>query len=151
MKNKEMILGIMRRQGRIDALELRQQAKDLTGTELIDREAQIPAFDPGKDYSKWPAGAPVADGGQVWTLILPHNAAHYLGRPADLRALWGLAHTKDPDQAKPWVEPLGTSGLYAAQEVCTHNGFVWRNLREGNEYAPGTLGAEEFWEKIREV
>ena len=151
MKNKEMILDIMRRQGRADALELRSVAKDLSGTELIAREAQAPMFDPKKDYSSWPVGAPVADGGQVWTLLQPYNAAHYSGRPADLRALWGLAHTKDPQQAKPWVAPLGTSGLYAVDEVCFHEGRVWRNGRANNEYPPGTIGAEEFWEMIREV
>ena len=151
MKNKEMILDIMRRQGRADALELRSVAKDLSGTELIAREAQAPMFDPKKDYSSWPVGAPVADGGQVWTLLQPYNAAHYSGRPADLRALWGLAHTKDPQQAKPWVAPLGTSGLYAVDEVCIHEGRVWRNRRANNEYPPGTIGAKEFWEMIREV
>lgn len=151
MNNKEMILDIMRRQGRADALELRARAKDISGTELIAQETAVPAFDPAKDYSSWPVGSPVADGGQVWTLLQPYNAAHYSGRPAELRALWGLAHTKDPDRAKPWVAPLGTSGLYAAEEVCIHEGKVWRNLREGNEYPPGTLGAETFWEMIREV
>lgn len=98
--------------GRADALALRKEAANLSGTEIIAREYSIPAFDPQKDYSGWPVGSPVADEGQVWTLIQPHNAAYFAGRPSELRALWGLAHTKDPAKAKPWVDAHGTSGLY---------------------------------------
>lgn len=116
MTDKELVLSIMRAQGRADALALRTAAADMTGTEIIDREHQAPAFDPGKDYSGWPAGAPVSDEGQVWKLIQPHNAANYDGRPATLRALWSLCHTTDPAKAKPWVDPYGTSGMYMLGE-----------------------------------
>ena len=137
---------IMYEEGRRQALALQEQAPDMTGTEIIDQEGNVPAWDGSKDYSAWVIGCPVADEGQVWTLLQPHNAAHYTGRPSTLRALWGLAHTTDPAKAKPWVVPYGTSGLYLLDEVCTHNGRVWKNLYDGNEYPPETLGVEDRWE-----
>lgn len=122
---------IFRSLGRSDALKLREEANALTGTQIIDREVSVPAFDPAKDYSAWPVGAPVADEGQVWTLIQPYNAASYEGRPSTLRALWGLAHTTDPAKAKPWVDPYGTSGMYMAGECYVDgDGVVWRALND---------------------
>lgn len=122
---------IFRSLGRSDALRLREEANALTGTQIIDREVSVPAFDPAKDYSAWPVGAPVADEGQVWTLIQPYNAASYEGRPSTLRALWGLAHTTDPAKAKPWVDPYGTSGMYMAGECYVDgDGVVWRALND---------------------
>lgn len=157
MTNKELILGVMREQGRSDALSLRIRAADMDGTAIIAEESKAPAFDPQKDYSSWPVGAPVADEGQVWTLIQPHNAANYPGlRPSGNRACWGLAHTTDPAKAKPWVASYGTSGLYALNECCTYpytdgTPHVFRNLYDGNEYPPLTQGAEYRWEDLGEV
>lgn len=116
MTSRETVLAVMAAQGRADALDLRSRAKGMDGTAIIAEEAKAPAWDGGKDYSDWPVGAPVADEGQVWTLLQPHNAAHYEGRPSTLRALWGLCHTTDPGRAKPWVDPYGTSGMYMAGE-----------------------------------
>lgn len=138
-------------QGRADALDLAARAPEMDGTAIIAEENHIPAYSATADYSKQKAGIPVQDDGQVWLLLQPHNAAHYTGRPATLRALWGLAHTKDPAKAKPWVAPYGTSGLYRIDEVCTHNGHVWRNLWDNNEYPPETLNVESRWEDLGEV
>ena len=122
---------VFRSLGRSDALKLREEAHSLTGTQIIDREFAVPAFDPAKDYSDFPVGAPVADEGQVWLLIQPHNAAHYAGRPSSLRALWGLAHTTNPAKAKPWVDPYGTSGMYMQGECYRDaDGTVWRCLQD---------------------
>lgn len=120
---------IFRSLGRSDALKLREEAASLTETEIINREVSVPAFDPTKDYSTWPVGSPVQDDGQVWLLIQPYNAAYYPQRPAELRALWGLAHTTNPAKAKPWVDPYGTSGMYMQGECYRdENGVVWRCL-----------------------
>lgn len=110
------MIDVFRSLGRADALKLREEAASLNGTQIIDREYCAPAFDPQKDYSGFPVGAPVTDEGQVWLLIQPHNAAHYAGRPSTLRALWGLAHTTNPEKAKPWVDAFGTSGMYMKGE-----------------------------------
>ena len=142
---------VMYEEGRRQAQDLRARSSEMTGTEIIDEEGNVPEFNPAKDYSGWPAGAPVRDGGQVWTLLQPYNAAHYSGRPSSLRALWGLVHTKDPAKAKPWVAPYGTSGLYMADECCTHphagSGklHIWRNTYDNNEYPPQTQGVESRW------
>lgn len=135
-------------EGRRQALALREEAPNLTQTQLIAREREIPAFDPGKDYTQWPRGSAVTDGGQVWLLLIPHNAAHHTGRPHELRSLWGLAHTKDPSRAKAWVAPLGDSGVYAAGECCVWGGRVWRSLTDSNAYPPQTQGAMDHWEEV---
>ena len=121
--------------GKHDASMLRNEAKDLTETQIIAREMSIPAFNPQKDYSSWPVSAPVTDEGQVWKLIQPYNAAAHEGRPSTLRALWALCHTKDPEKAKPWVDPYGTSGMYMKDECYKdENGVVWRSLIDNNTY-----------------
>jgi hypothetical protein len=121
------MIDVFRSLGRADALRLRGEAKDLTGTQIIDREHSIPAFDPRKDYSAWPAGSPVTDEGQVWQLIQPHNAGYYAGRPSTLRALWSLCHTKNPAKAKAWADPYGTSGMYMKGECYKdEDGTVYR-------------------------
>ena len=155
MMTKETSLEIMRAQGKADSLNLRERAPSMTGTELIAEEHKIPDFDPTKDYTSWKPGSPVADEGQVWLLLIPHNAAHYTGRPMDLRSMWGLAHTKDHLKAKPWVASYGVSGLYMIDECCTYPvdgvNHVFRNKHDNNEYPPMTLNVEVRWEDLGEV
>ena len=150
---KDEILNLMKEKGRSDALDLRSRAKDLDGTALIAEESKVPRFDPEKDYSDWAAGSPVfeeVDGErQVFTLIIPHNAANYPGStPSNTLALWSLKHTKDAAKAKPWVAPLGTSGMYMTDEVCKHSDKLWKSKRDNNPYEPGATGTESFWEVI---
>lgn len=129
MMTKVESLDKMREKGADDALALREEAAAglLDGTQIIAREGAVPAYDGQKDYTEWPAGSPVADEGQVWLLLQPHNAAHYESRPSALRALWGLCHTKDPARAKPWVDAYGVSGAYMRDECyLAEDGVVWR-------------------------
>lgn len=133
--------------GRAAALDLRGAAHSMTGTEIIDRERDAPTFDPQRDYTSWPAGAPVCDDGQVWLLLQPYNAANYPQRPAELRALWGLAHTTKPAKAKPWVAPFGTSGMYMRGECYRDdNGTVWRCLRDDVIHPASAL--PDAWEAV---
>ena len=147
---KRIVIDTLRKQGKASALALREKAPSMTGTELIAEEDIAPDFDPNKDYSKWKAGAPVRDEGQVWVLLQPHNAAHYSGRPSGNRALWGLAHTTDPKKAKPYVAPYGTSGLYAKGECMVWtDGFVYRCIApQPTEYTPESYPA--YWEWVEE-
>ena len=69
MTTKDLVLSIMRSQGAADALDLRSRAPDLDGTAIIAEESKTPVFDPEKDYSGWPIGAPVRDGEQVYKLL----------------------------------------------------------------------------------
>lgn len=156
MMTKETSLEIMRAQGKADSLNLRERAPSMTGTEIIAEEHKIPNFDPTKDYTSWKSGSPVADDGQVWLLIQPYNAAHHPQKPAELRAHWGLAHTKDPAKAKPWVASYGVSGLYMVDEVCIYPNkegvlHIYRNKHDNNEYPPETLNVEHFWEDLGEA
>lgn len=151
MNSKALVLNVMRAQGKSDALSLRSRAAELDGTAILAEEEKIPAFDSTKDYSQWPSGAPVTDEDQVWTLLQPHNAAAYTGRPSSLRSLWGLTHTKDPAKAKPWVAPLGTSGLYMTDECCVCENRLWRSKQDSNSYMPGEVGTEEMWEDMGEI
>lgn len=146
MTSKERVLQRERDRGRMAALALQDKAPAMTGTEIIAQEDHVPAWDAKKDYTGWAAGYPVADEGQVWVLLQPHNAAHYTGRPSTLRALWGLAHTTDPANAKPWVAPFGTSGLYMAGECCTENGGTYRSTQDNNAYSPSAYPAN--WEQV---
>lgn len=135
MDSKTLVLEVLRSLGQREASELRQAAGSMTGTEIIAAERAVPAWSPQQDYTDWPVGAPVADEGQVWLLIQPHNAANYQGRPSTLRALWGLAHTTDPARAKPWVDPQGTSGMYMAGECyLAADGTVYRCLQDSCVY-----------------
>ena len=137
---------VMYDEGRRQALALQERAPAMTGTEIIAEEGNVPAWDPAKDYTGWSIGYPVADEGQVWLLLQPHNAAHYPGRPSSLRALWGLAHTTDPARAKPWVEPYGTSGMYMTGECCTESGSIYRCTTDNNVWAPSAYPAG--WELV---
>ena len=136
---KSEALEKFREKGADDALELRSAAAagSLSQTEIIARESAVPDWDAAKDYSGIPAGSPVADGGQVWLLLQPHKAANYTGRPAELRALWGLAHTTSPAKAKPYVAPYGTSGLYQTGECCLWtDGKVYVSSIDNNCWPP---------------
>ena len=137
--NKLESLAKMKEKGAYDAQELQTAANagTVTETEIIDREISVPTFNPQKDYSEWLVNSPVADEGQVWLLLQPHNAANYEGRPSSLRALWGLAHTKNPDRAKPFVEPFGTSGVYMLDEcVLWTDGKVYISTIDNNVWTP---------------
>ena len=147
--NKIESLAKMKEKGEFDAKELQAEAAagKLTETEIIAREIAAPAFDPAKDYSAWPINSPVQDEGQVWLLLQPYNAANYDGRPSSLRALWGLAHTKDPAKAKPYVAPFGTSGLYHEGECCLWtDGVVYVSKINDNSWTPE--GSPQSWEAL---
>lgn len=149
MMNKTESLAKMKEKGAYDALELQTAANagTVTQTEIIDRESAVPAFAPNKDYSAWPVNSPVADEGQVWLLLQPHNADNYDGRPSTLRALWGLAHTKNPEKAKPWVDPYGTSGMYMKDEcVLWTDGNVYKALNDNTVHTPEAYPAG--WKQI---
>lgn len=147
---------IMYEEGRRQALDLIARAPEMDGTAVIAEEDHIPAWNEKADYSGQSKGIPVTDEGQVWILIIPHNASSYVGRPANLRALWGLAHTKDPKKAKPWVASYGRSGWYMLDECCTYPAadgttHVFRNLYDNNEFPPLTLNVEARWEDLGKV
>ena len=148
LDSKTLILDVLRDLGKREAIELRAGAADLDGTAIISMERAVPAWDKQQDYTGWPVGSPVADEDQVWTLITPHNAANYQGRPSTLRALWGLTHTKDPARAKTWVDPYGTSGMYMRGECyLAEDGTVYRCKQDNCVYDAQALPSA--WEEVQ--
>ena len=120
----------------------------MDGTAIIAMERAVPAWDKQQDYTGWPVGSPVSDEDQVWTLITPHNAANYQGRPSTLRALWNLCHTKDPAKAKPWVNPEGQSGMYMTGEFYrAENGTVYRCKQDNCVWDAN--GLPSAWEEVQ--
>lgn len=149
MNNVQIVLTAMRNLGRSDALSLRQRADAMTGTEIIAAEHSVPQWSSDKDYTTWPVGAPVQYNGQVYKLLQPHNAAHYPGDTPEIdRALWGLCHTTDPAAAKPYIAPLGTSGLYYKDECCMVDGNVYRCIVDSTDHSPTAW--PEGWENLTE-
>lgn len=148
MDSKTLILEVLRDFGRREATELRQGASEMDGTAIIAMERAVPAWSHDQDYTAWPVGAPVADKGNVWTLIQPHRAADYEGRPSTLRALWGLTHTKDATRAKPWVDPAGQSGMYMRGECyLAEDGTVYRCKQDNCVYDARALPGA--WEEVQ--
>lgn len=146
MTAKERVLNRERIRGREAALVLAGRAHEMTGRELIEEEGSIPAWSESAVYTSAHIGFPVRDNEQVFTILQPHTPAHNPGvRPADLPAIYSIQHTTDPDRAKPYLAPHGTSGLYAEGEVCTYEGATWRSIQDNNPYPPGT---RDFWEEV---
>lgn len=141
MNSEEIVLSALRSLGRADALALRARAAGMDGTALIAEEARAPVWDPARDYSGWPTGAPVVFQEQVYRLFQPHDAAHHPeATPENTPALWSIAHTTDPARAKPWAAPNGTSGLYIAGECARwEDGKVYRCTKDGTVHSPGEL------------
>ena len=147
MDAKTLVLDVLRSLGQREAAELRQGAAEMDGTAIIAMERAVPAWDKQQDYTDWPVGSPVADENQVWTLITPHRAADYEGRPSTLRALWGLCHTKDPAKAKPWVAPEGQSGMYMTGECYkATDGTVYRCKQDDCVW--DAAGLPSAWEEV---
>lgn len=147
MDSKTLILEVLRDLGKREATELRQNASEMGGTAIIAMERAVPTWDKQQDYTGWPVGSPVSDEDQVWTLITPHNAANYQGRPSTLRALWSLCHTKDPAKAKPWFAPNGQSGMYMTGECyLAKDGKVYRCKQDNCVWDAD--GLPSAWEEV---
>ena len=143
--DREVLNAAMYAYGRSKALELREAAPELTDTEVIDAELFIPTWREGVHE----AGSPVRQGEQVYRTIQTHDSTGNPGwNPADNPALFGICHTKDPAKAKPWVAPMGISGLYYKDECYVDGeGTVWRQVYDGgNEYDAVALPSR--WEAV---
>lgn len=137
MDSKDYVLESMKNIG-VQAVEkLQAEAPEMDGTAIIEQEGYVPDFDPDKhQYLNWKTGEVVRDNEQVWQLIQPYDSTIYKERPENMRAQWGLCHTKNPKKAKPYVEPLGTSGLYMMDECCLVEGKVYISKIDNNSWYP---------------
>lgn len=144
--SKTFVLEHMKKIGIEAAAALQAEAPELDGTAIIDRESDIPDFDPAKQYLNWAAGSVVRDNDQVWKLLQPYDSTIYTDKPENLRTQWGICHTKDPAKAKPYIEPLGQSGVYMKDECCKVGDDVYKSLIDNNVWEPTSYPAG--WEKV---
>jgi hypothetical protein len=131
--------------GQQKARELRAAAPNMTDTEVLDNEQYIPEWRAGKQK----IGAPVMFEGNGYRTLQTHDSTYNESwTPYAERALFGLMHTKNPAKAKPWVAPLGISGMYAYEECYVdENGVVWQQLYDGmNEFPASAL--PERWKAV---
>lgn len=149
MDNKKYVLNTLRNMGIAEAAKLQEEAPALTETEIIEREDYIPDFNPDKhQYLNWTKGQCVRDNGQVWKLLQPYDSNTYKDRPENMRAQWGLCHTKNPAKAKPYIAPLGTSGVYMKDECCiAGDGKVYKSKIDNNVWEPTAYPAG--WEEVK--
>lgn len=138
--------------GKADAKDLGERAPNMDGTAIIGEESKIPQW---SEFGVYKRGVAVKDDGQVYTLLSDHRAADNSGfRPADLRSIYDLRHTKDPTRAKYWKASFGISGIWKVDECCTYINpadnllHVYRNNYENNEFPPHTLNVEDRWTDI---
>ena len=147
MEAKEYVLEKMQDIGLQVAEAFQAKTPELDGTAIIDREEDIPDFDPDKhQYLNWEVGNCVRDDGQVWQLLQPYDSTVYKDHPNNMRAQWSLCHTKDPAKGKPYVPAQGTSGMYMLDECCTEDGKVYRSTIDNNVWEPSAYpaGWEEY-------
>ena len=131
--------------GRNKALDLRDEAPELTDTEVIEQELFIPTWREGPQIFE----APVKYEGQVYRVLQAHDSTGKPDwNPAASPALFSICHSKDPACAKPWVQPQGISGMYYKDECYVDSeGVVWRQVYDGgNVYDAATL--PERWEQV---
>jgi len=88
--------------------------------------------------------------GQVYRCIQAHSV--YPGQegthnPLAARALWGIYHGTTVRTAKPYVAPLGTSGIYMKGDCCIWtDGEVYQSLIDNNAWTPA--GHPAGWKKL---
>lgn len=146
---KKDVLALAMRVGAMDSADLQARAASMDGTALIAEESKIISFDAARRNANMltrAAGFACAYDGQVYQLIQPYDSDIYTNGPDSLRAQWSLCHTKDCSAAKPFVPPLGTSGMYMEDECCTEGGKTWRSIIDNNVWAPSAY--PQGWEEV---
>ena len=153
MTDMELVVQTLSELGRLKAENIRTKTvnKEIDDTELIDNEDFIPNWKQ-MNYSNVAVGTPVRDPhdetGQVYKLWQQHDATNQPDwHPAAAVSLWDIAHTKNPEKAKPYVAPQGTRGLYQKGEVMIWtDGKVWRSTADNNAYTPESYA--QYWEVV---
>ena len=146
MSNNDLIAGMFN-YGQSQARLLRENAPDMTDAEIMEEESYIPEWRAGLQK----AGAPVRrkDLDQNYRTLQAHDSsANPEWTPENSPALFGLMHSKNPNNAKAWVAPLGTSGMYYLDECYKDaDGNVWQQIFDGeNIYDAATM--PDRWVKV---
>ena len=88
--------------------------------------------------------------GQIYHCIQPHEVhpgQEETHAPDVFRAGWGIYHGSTIETARPWIAPLGTSGIYMKGHMAIWtDGYVYRSNRDNNAHSPGDL--PEAWDRV---
>lgn len=145
MNYKEMVLDVMTKFGAQAARALQEKAPTMTGTEIIQSEDYLPAFNPEKQYLNVPIGYVCrTPSGNAVKLIQPYDSTIYTQEPEELPAQWGFYWSQDPKKAKPFVA-IATSP-YNKNDCCLFNGAVYRSKINNNVYSPADYA--QGWEPV---
>ena len=149
MINKEMVKEALAMYGKAKATELRSSANTMSGTEIIDQELFVPEWKPANYQT---VGAPVKFDGQVYKVLQAHDSTSNPDwTPAATPALWSICHTTNAAKAKPWIEPLGTSGMYYKDECyIDDSGVIWRQVYDGSNVY-NAEATPDRWEAVEVV
>lgn len=143
----------LREKGQADAQALTELSAtgEADGTYLIAHEAEIPTWrQRSYNTEETPVGKPYKWNGQVYKLWQQHDATNQPDWSPDLAvSLWDICHTTDPMQAKEYMAPQGTRGLWQPGECCVQSGHVWRNLTANHAYGPHEVPSG--WEDLGSV
>ena len=143
------LIEALRLLGRQQALALRNSANTMSDTEIIDNEVFVPDWKPANYQT---VGAPLKDEGQIYKVLQAHDSTNNpTWTPHDTPALWSICHTTDPAKAKPWAEPLGTSGMYQLGECyLADDGMVYRQIYDGDNVYD-VIAMPDRWQAVEVV
>ncbi len=145
MTNKDIVINAHFNMGRENARILREKAVagDITDTEIIDNEQDIPEWSDKRNYIGMAVDTPFTWKGQVYGLIQGHDASHYENVEPGTQGgapFWRIKHTTNPYKAKPWVQPDATNPYKRGECMVWKDGTTKRATRDTTfspeEYAP---------------
>lgn len=135
MTNKEFVLSVMKKYGKIVAETIQANTSEMSGTELYEEKAFIPDFNPEKQYLNYKAGYVCkSPSGRMVKLIQPYDSTIYTQDPEELPTLWGFYWSINPDDALPFVS-MATSP-YMIGDCCEHDGKIYKSIMDNNVWSP---------------
>lgn len=148
MTSREFVLETMKRNGKMAAQTIQDNAENMTGTELYDNYGYIPSFYAAcanKNMLERKIGFVCrSPQGRVVKLIQPYDSTIYAQEPEELTAHWGFKWSTNPKHALPFFK--SAESPYGEGECCIWNDEVYRSKIIANVYSP-----EEYpqgWEVV---
>ena len=118
--------------------------EQLTPTQIIACDGLVKPWVPGQ----FKRGDIRTDGGQTWKCVQDHDSTQNPAwTPEATRALWVPFHTKDPAQARPYIQPtMAEDAYYTGECALWTDGKVKRANRDAVVHDPDTL--PEAWDDM---
>ena len=142
---------IMYEEGRRQAQSLQELAPGMTGTEINEEDAKIPAFrEAVKTKNMLYRKAGQTDGfvcrssaGRVVRLLQPYDSSVFTGEPEELPAQFRFVWSTDPAKARPFI--ASSTSYYNTGDCCLNKaGEPRRSKIDANVFDPDV--SPEFWE-----